>query len=106
MVSCSHYYCQLQSSFTGIVISSAGASPITMILNVLQELWTKTILQINHKSFSGWMDELRIWDIGLSPDHIRQMMNQQIIDNMEPLEEKLNFYPDQILIKMVSMTNH
>jgi hypothetical protein len=33
------------------------------------------------------MDELRIWDIGLSPDH-RQMMNQQIIDNMEPLEEK------------------
>jgi hypothetical protein len=41
---------------------------------------------VNH--FSGWMDELRIWDIGLSPDHIRQMMNQQIIDNVGPLEEK------------------
>jgi hypothetical protein len=23
---------------------------------------------VNH--FSGWMDELRIWDIGLSPDHM------------------------------------
>jgi hypothetical protein len=54
------------------------------------------------------MDELRIWDIGLSPDHIRQMMNQQIIDNVGAVRGEiiLMILTDQILIKMVSMTNH
>jgi hypothetical protein len=61
---------------------------------------------VNH--FSGWMDELRIWDIGLSPDHIRQMMNQQIIDNVGAVRGEIAtiLLTDQILIKMVSMTNH
>ena len=31
--------------------------------------------------FNGWMDELKIWDKALSKQHIRQMMNQEIIDN-------------------------
>ncbi len=34
---------------------------------------------VNH--FSGWLDELRIWNTGLDPEHIRQMMNQQIVNN-------------------------
>jgi hypothetical protein len=58
---------------------------------------------VNH--FSGWMDELRIWDIGLSPDHIRQMMNQQIIDMSEPRRNNPNDIngPDTNA-KMASMT--
>ncbi|WP_242091529.1 HYR domain-containing protein, partial [Aestuariivivens sediminicola] len=28
--------------------------------------------------FSGWIDEVRIWNMKLDVDHIRQMMNQQI----------------------------
>ncbi|WP_345013589.1 LamG-like jellyroll fold domain-containing protein [Aestuariibaculum suncheonense] len=28
--------------------------------------------------FEGWMDELRIWNKALTPEHIRQMMNQEI----------------------------
>ncbi|WMI65731.1 HYR domain-containing protein [Aestuariibaculum sp. YM273] len=31
--------------------------------------------------FHGWMDEFRIWNVGLSPEHIRQMMNQEIIQS-------------------------
>jgi hypothetical protein len=66
------------------VISSAGASPITndfeCIAGAMDQANNSPNKPVNH--FSGWMDELRIWDIGLSPDHIRQMMNQQIIDNV------------------------
>ena len=28
--------------------------------------------------FNGWMDELRIWSLNLTPEQIRQMMNQEI----------------------------
>lgn len=28
--------------------------------------------------FNGWMDELRIWNLNLTPEQIRQMMNQEI----------------------------
>jgi hypothetical protein len=35
--------------------------------------------QINH--FSGWIDELRIWQKELDPEHIHQMMNQEINPN-------------------------
>jgi hypothetical protein len=31
--------------------------------------------------FSGWMDELRIWNLALSIEQIRHMMNQEIQDN-------------------------
>ncbi|TVZ60061.1 HYR domain-containing protein [Flavobacteriaceae bacterium MAR_2010_105] len=31
--------------------------------------------------FSGWLDELRIWNRELSVEQIRHMMNQEIIDN-------------------------
>jgi len=34
---------------------------------------------INH--FSGWIDELRIWNKALDIAHIRQMMNQEIINS-------------------------
>ena len=31
--------------------------------------------------FYGWMDELRIWNVALTASQIRQMMNQEIINN-------------------------
>jgi len=31
--------------------------------------------------YSGWMQELRIWDVSLTKEQIRQMMNQHIHDN-------------------------
>ncbi|NNK88883.1 MAG: T9SS type A sorting domain-containing protein, partial [Flavobacteriaceae bacterium] len=31
--------------------------------------------------YHGWMDELSIWNVALTPDQIRQMMNQEIEDN-------------------------
>jgi len=31
--------------------------------------------------FNGWMDELRIWKVELTVDQIRQMMNQEILNN-------------------------
>ncbi|WP_460191321.1 T9SS type A sorting domain-containing protein, partial [Urechidicola sp. KH5] len=34
---------------------------------------------VNH--FHGWVDEFRIWNVALSQDQIRSMMNQQIEDN-------------------------
>lgn len=30
--------------------------------------------------YSGWLDELRIWNVALSPEQIRHMMNQEIED--------------------------
>jgi hypothetical protein len=50
------------------VISSAGASPITndfeCIAGAMDQANNSPNKPVNH--FSGWMDELRIWDIGLS----------------------------------------
>lgn len=31
--------------------------------------------------FNGWMDELRIWNVALTEDQIRKMMNQEIIND-------------------------
>ena len=31
--------------------------------------------------YNGWLDELRIWDVALSTDQIRMMMNQEIQEN-------------------------
>jgi hypothetical protein len=32
--------------------------------------------------FNGWMDELRIWNVSLNTDQIREMMNQEIEQNV------------------------
>ncbi|MFV8347293.1 LamG-like jellyroll fold domain-containing protein [Flavobacterium sp. ZB4P13] len=65
------------------VIRSAGSAPtinsFECIAGAMDQTGNPPNKPVNH--FSGWMDELRIWDVGLSPDHVRQMMNQQIINN-------------------------
>ena len=65
------------------VVSSAGSTPITntfeCIAGAMDQANNSPNRPVNY--FSGWLDELRIWGVGLSPDHIRQMMNQQINSN-------------------------
>ncbi|WP_379855865.1 LamG-like jellyroll fold domain-containing protein [Flavobacterium xylosi] len=65
------------------VVRSAGSQPTTnsfeCIAGAMDQTGNTPNKPVNH--FSGWMDELRVWDVGLSPDHVRQMMNQQIINN-------------------------
>ncbi|WP_228479171.1 LamG-like jellyroll fold domain-containing protein [Flavobacterium soyangense] len=65
------------------VINAAGSAPITntfaCIVGAMDQTGNPPNKPVNY--FSGWIDELRIWGVGLSPDHVRQMMNQQIISN-------------------------
>ena len=65
------------------VNNQAGSAPITnnfeFIAGAMDQTGNPPNKPVNH--YSGWMDELRIWDIGLNSEHIRQMMNQQIINN-------------------------
>ncbi|MBC7846533.1 MAG: HYR domain-containing protein, partial [Flavobacterium sp.] len=65
------------------VINAAGSAPIsngfTCLAGAMDQTGNPPNKPVNH--FSGWMDELRIWNVGLSSDHVRQMMNQQITNN-------------------------
>ncbi|MFV5703704.1 LamG-like jellyroll fold domain-containing protein, partial [Flavobacterium sp. XS2P12] len=65
------------------VINASGSAPLsnnsTCIAGAMDQSGNPPNKPVNH--FSGWMDELRIWNIGLDPHHVRQMMNQQIINN-------------------------
>ena len=65
------------------VNSAAGSTPITNTLGCMIGAMDQTGNPPNKpvNYFSGWLDEIRIWGIGLSPDHVRQMMNQQIMNN-------------------------
>ncbi|HWR94238.1 MAG TPA: LamG-like jellyroll fold domain-containing protein, partial [Flavobacterium sp.] len=66
-----------------LVTSSAGTAPLTnnyeCILGAMDQAGNPPNKPENY--YSGWIDELRIWNQCLTPDHIRQMMNQQIIEN-------------------------
>jgi len=64
------------------VASAAGSAPITNNYD--------SILGAMHKNgnpnesinyYSGWMDELQIWDTALTPDQLHQLMNQRIEAN-------------------------
>lgn len=65
------------------VVNAAGSAPITntsdCIAGAIDQTGNSPNRPVNH--FSGWLDELRIWNTGLDPEHIRQMMNQQIVNN-------------------------
>ena len=65
------------------VANAAGSAPISnnfdCILGAMNQTGNPSNKPVNH--FSGWLDELRIWNTGLNSEHIRQMMNQQIVNN-------------------------
>jgi hypothetical protein len=60
--------------------SSPGPNPIanseTMLLGAMSR---SNDVPVNY--YNGWMDEIRIWNIPLSTEQIREMMNQEIENN-------------------------
>ncbi|WP_425075138.1 HYR domain-containing protein [Psychroserpens sp. S379A] len=66
----------------GILINSAGGvTPSSNAYDCLiGAMSTQTVNPTNH--FDGWLDEIRLWNVGLSTQQIREMMNQEIEDNV------------------------
>ena len=57
----------------------SGSAPVTNNFDCLLGAMANTGKPLNY--FNGWIDELRIWRKALHVEHIRQMMNQQIISS-------------------------
>ncbi|WP_242118062.1 HYR domain-containing protein [Aestuariivivens sediminicola] len=67
----------------GILVASTTGNPPgsnnnECILGAMDQTGNPPNAPLNY--FSGWIDEVRIWNIKLEVDQIRQMMNQQIDD--------------------------
>ena len=65
----------------GILVANTTGNPPSsntnaFILGAMAQSGNPPNKPVNY--FSGWIDEVRIWNKALSVDHIRQMMNQQI----------------------------
>ncbi|TXG34492.1 HYR domain-containing protein, partial [Seonamhaeicola maritimus] len=68
----------------GIQVASTTGNPPTAnsrdcILGAMDQTGNPPNPPVNY--FSGWIDEVRIWNMKLSVDHIRHMMNQQIVSS-------------------------
>uniref|UniRef100_UPI00345D3B0A LamG-like jellyroll fold domain-containing protein n=1 Tax=uncultured Psychroserpens sp. TaxID=255436 RepID=UPI00345D3B0A len=69
----------------GIEVSApvAGVAPATntmrCIIGAMDQANNPPNSPINY--FNGWLDEIRIWNAALSVNQIRQMMNQEIMNN-------------------------
>ena len=65
------------------VKNSGGSAPVAnsrdFIVGAMDQTGNPPNKPVNY--FSGWLDELRIWNKALDPQHIRQMMNQEIVLN-------------------------
>ncbi|WP_053978390.1 LamG-like jellyroll fold domain-containing protein [Mangrovimonas xylaniphaga] len=65
------------------VNSSNGTAPISnsreFIVGAMDQTTTPPFKPVNY--FKGWMDELRIWDVALTQDQLKLMMNQEIENN-------------------------
>ncbi|MDD5150017.1 MAG: T9SS type A sorting domain-containing protein [Flavobacterium sp.] len=66
----------------GILVAGpiSGVNPTSNSVNfIVGAMDQNNITPFNY--FNGWMDELRIWNIELTTNQIRQMMNQEIYDD-------------------------
>lgn len=60
--------------------TTSGVNPISNNVDfILGAMSQNTDVPYNY--FNGWMDELRIWNVSLTEDQIRRMMNQEIIND-------------------------
>ena len=60
--------------------SANGPSPTTNNLNMRLGAMSR-LNNVPTNYYNGWMDEIRIWNTNLSTEQIRQMMNQEIVNN-------------------------
>jgi hypothetical protein len=71
-----------------LVNTSNGATPTTngddFLFGAMAQTGSPPNDPVNY--YNGWIDEVRIWNKTLHVDHIRQMMNQQIINNGASVE--------------------
>ncbi|WP_218133011.1 LamG-like jellyroll fold domain-containing protein [Flavobacterium gillisiae] len=64
------------------VASAAGSNPVANNFNsILGAMYHNGTQNESLNYYSGWMEELRIWNVALSPDQLHQMMNQVIDPN-------------------------
>jgi hypothetical protein len=68
----------------GVLIkSTSGGSPSANSYRTILGAMDQDNNSLNNplNYFDGWMDEVRIWNVALSPDQLHQMMNQKIISS-------------------------
>ncbi|MDB4303497.1 Ig-like domain-containing protein, partial [Desulfosarcina sp.] len=70
----------IQVGTSGGSVPLATPNNVESILGAMDQNVTQPFNPINY--FSGWMDELRVWNVTLTKEQIRHMMNQEIIDNV------------------------
>ena len=66
------------NSCAGLVPTNT-ASTVDFLLGAMDQVTTSPFKPVNH--YNGWMDELRIWNVGLTANQLRSMMNQEIENN-------------------------
>lgn len=60
--------------------TTSGSNPTTNSVDfIIGAMSQNTDVPYNY--FNGWIDELRIWNVALSQDQIRRMMNQEIVND-------------------------
>ncbi|MBJ7879314.1 LamG-like jellyroll fold domain-containing protein [Gelidibacter salicanalis] len=59
--------------------SNTGSLPVSNSFKAM--LGAMGTSNITKQHFKGWIDEVRIWNVGLVADQLRQMMNQKIISS-------------------------
>ncbi|PHR73258.1 MAG: hypothetical protein COA67_03595 [Lutibacter sp.] len=75
-----------------VVTSSSGASLPTSnnhdcIVGAMDQSLTSPFKPVNY--FNGWLDELKIWDLALNKEQVRQMMNQELEINGAAVSGKI-----------------
>ncbi|MDP2089825.1 MAG: LamG-like jellyroll fold domain-containing protein, partial [Flavobacteriaceae bacterium] len=66
----------------------SGSAPLTNNFEcLLGAMGNPLNIPVNH--FNGWMDEVRIWDVALTANQLREMMNQEIEANGSAVKGKI-----------------
>ncbi|WP_289024210.1 LamG-like jellyroll fold domain-containing protein [uncultured Salegentibacter sp.] len=66
----------------GVLIkSTAGGSPDANLSKALLGAVDQSEFNVPTNHFHGWMEEFRIWNVALTPNQLREMMNQHIENN-------------------------
>ncbi|MDT0554340.1 LamG-like jellyroll fold domain-containing protein, partial [Urechidicola vernalis] len=83
-IAVTHSGTQYRLYIDGVLVrSESGSSPISnsqkAILGAMDQDNNAPNKPVNY--FDGWVDELRIWDVGLTEEQVHQNMNQEITED-------------------------